>query len=86
MKAFITVVVILTVTMVNGHDFKGPLNLKNISATTFNVEDELQLVVGTTSGKIFVSRFSKRAQIINYQTARVHFASIIGIKRLATTR
>jgi hypothetical protein len=69
---------------VNTHDFKGPLNLKNIKTTTFNVEDDDKLVVGTESGEIYVSKFSKNAQIYNYKPNRVHFAPILGIKKLPT--
>lgn len=46
MRVLFTLSVILAITIVNCHDFKGPLNLKNFGVTIFNVEDESQLVVG----------------------------------------
>ena len=50
MKAFISIFILLAVAMVNSHEFSGPLNLKDIKSSTFNLEEENKLVVGTDNG------------------------------------
>ena len=50
MKAFILIFILLAVAMVNSHEFSGPLNLKDIKSSTFNLEEENKLVVGTETG------------------------------------
>ena len=50
MKAFTTILILLGIAMVNSHEFSGPLNLKDIKSSTFNLEEENKLVVGTETG------------------------------------
>lgn len=82
MKIIVALLILVQFTIANTK-FNGPLNLKNIQTTTFNVEDQSKLVVGTEKGELFISEFRKDEQILNYRPfEQKHNKPIVGIKRM----